>query len=308
MHYQIKTNMINISEKTKVILKEHGLDFRIEKLPMVGVVGTGKETQYINSEYFGLQNTKTAEIINTVKGSYTVSQNDEIVEMVIRGMKNFGELSVANAGSLNDGRKVFIQLAIDGMSRVGADEIKRYITIIDSNDGSTGLSVGIGDLTMSCQNQFFKFYRAGEMKFRHTATIEEKIKALPQYIENALSESMRMIEVYNTFQSTAVTKKMADDMVKYILGYDRNDNEKSTRAVNAMETLYAHIAKETAQKGMNLWGLHSGVTSWTTHEKSAPRRDNGRIESIMTGTNYKTNMASLEFAVKHSKVSDLVLA
>jgi hypothetical protein len=55
------------------------------------------------------------------------------------------------------------------------------------------------------------------------------------------------------------------------------------------------IRVEMAQKGQNAWGLHSGVTRWTTHEKSAPRRENGRMESMMVGTNYRTNQKSLEF-------------
>jgi hypothetical protein len=63
-----------------------------------------------------------------------------------------------------------------------------------------------------------------------------------------------------------------------------------------MEKLYDMIRIETAQKGKNVWGLHSGVTRWTTHEKSAPKRENGRIESAMLSTNYRTNQASLEFA------------
>jgi len=57
------------------------------------------------------------------------------------------------------------------------------------------------------------------------------------------------------------------------------------------------IATETAQKGQNVWGLHSGVTRWTTHSKSAPRRENGRIESAMLSTNYRTNQESFKFAL-----------
>jgi hypothetical protein len=70
----------------------------------------------------------------------------------------------------------------------------------------------------------------------------------------------------------------------------------SGKVSNAMEKLYEMIRVEVAQKGKNVWGLHSGVTRWTTHEKSAPRRENGRIESSMLSTNYKTNQKSLDFA------------
>jgi len=290
----------DVKNKVNEILVAHNLDFRIEKEQLLSA--TGKPTPF-----YGLFNDKTGECINSVKEGYTVSQNDEIVELVLNGMQGFGDLSVSKAGSLNGGRKVFIQLGIEGMSIVGSERIKRYVTIIDSNDGSTGLSVGIGELVMSCQNQFFKFYKSGQSKLRHTASLTQRIKEIPYLIEMALSESLKLTETYiemqnYAFKSNEVSRQLADEMVRYILGFDRTmsiktESEMSTRSLNAMETLYNHIEKETNQKGQNMFGLFSGVTSWTTHEKSAPRRENGREESMMTGTNYRTNEQGLEFAL-----------
>jgi phage/plasmid-like protein (TIGR03299 family) len=282
------------------ILSTYGLDFRIEKAPMVAINAAGEQ---VTSPYFGLINSKTNQVINTVKEGYEVSQNDEIVELVLSGMKNFGsQLEVTKAGSLNDGRKVFLQLGVEGDAIVGDDRVKRYVTVIDSNDGSTSLSVGIGDLTMSCANQYWKFYKAGEAKFRHTATLVDKMRSIPMLIETALSESIRQVELYKKFVSTPVTKDLADRMVKEVLGFDRQFtsmdelSKKSTRSINMMEKLYAQIEREMAQKGQNVWGLHSGVTRYTTHEISAPKRENGRIESGLVGTAYKINQTSLEFA------------
>jgi hypothetical protein len=284
------------SEKVNSILTSTGLDFRINKVPMF--IGEGVETPY-----FALVNSKSGNVINSVKDSYTVTQNEDIVGLVLDGISKFGDgLTIQKGGSLNDGRRVFLQLAIEGNSKVGDDTIKRYVTIIDSNDGSTGLSVGIGDFTMSCSNQFFKFYKAGQSRFRHTATIEQRVKEIPMLIELALSQSLQTIELYNKFASTPCTRDLAHKMVNYILGFDKTSlthteyANLSSRNENAMNTLYDHITKEMNQKGNNVWGLHSGVTSWTTHEKSAPRRENGRLESLMVGTNYRTNQASLEFA------------
>lgn len=281
--------------QVKEILTKTGLDFTIDKQPMF--LGDGNSTPY-----FALINSKSGNIINSVKEGYTVTQNEEIVGLVLDGMSKFGsQLSIQKGGSLNDGRRVFLQLAIEGTSKVASDIIKKYVTIIDSNDGSTGLSVGIGDLTMSCQNQFFKFYKAGQSRFRHTASVEQRVKEIPQLIELALAQSMQMIELYNKFASSPCLRESAHKMVNHILGFDKATmthkeySELNTRNENIMNALYNHIEKEMNQKGNNLWGLHSGVTSWTTHEKSAPRRDNGRIESIMTGTNYRTNQSSLEF-------------
>lgn len=291
---------MSVKNQVKAILTKHGLDFTILKHPLTGTDDRGNQ---LITPYFGLFNSDTGSCINTCKAGYGVSQNEEIVEAALLGIESFGnKLTVSKAGSLNEGRKVYIQFLIEGESKVGKDTVKRYVTLIDSNDGSTGLSVGIGDLTMSCQNQFFRFYKAGNAKFRHTATIADKIKSIPSLIEKALSESLQQIEVYNKFVSTPVSKQLAHDMVKAVLGYDRLGNtpdgkELTTRSLNLMDSLYEHIDKETKQKGQNLWGLHSGVTSWTTHERKGPKRLNGQDESLITGSGYKKNEISFRFAV-----------
>ena len=301
--------MSEIKDRVQKILVDNALDFRIEKLPMVAARPSMSvdvngdmvnDIEHVDSQYFGLYNTKSGNILNTVKEGYTVSQNDEVVELVLRGMDGFGELSVSKAGSLNDGRRVFIQLGIDGFAKVGDDKVKRYVTVIDSNDGSTGLSIGIGDLTMSCSNQFFQFYKSGQSKMRHTASLESKLVEVPNLIGLALTQSMRMTEVYREFTTHKITDKNTHNLVEAIMGASRLSSTKdiselSKRSVNAMDTLYEMIRVEMAQKGKNAWGLHSGVTRWTTHEKSAPRRENGRMESMMVGTNYRTNQKSLEF-------------
>lgn len=292
------------------ILAKYGLDFQIEKLPML-VNHNGEE---IKSSYFGLLNTKTNEVINTVKDSYRVTQNDEILEVVLQGMKGFGELSLHLGGSIHGGRKTFYQLGIEGTSKVGDDILKNYVTVIDSNDGTSGLSVGVGNLTMSCQNQFFKFYKAGQYKGRHSASIEQMIIDLPKLIRLSLSETMKLNEYFNELARKNVSPEFTHKLVNALVGLDRTMkadeiDKASAKSRNAMHELYAQISTEMNQKGQNAWGLFSGVTRWTTHTKATPTRPNGRIESSMLGTNYKTNQLGLEVVSElvGLKTKDLIL-
>jgi len=64
------------------ILTANGLDFTIEKLPMIAeqpimTIGNSglleKGTKKVHTPYFGLLNSKTGEVINTVKKGYEVS-------------------------------------------------------------------------------------------------------------------------------------------------------------------------------------------------------------------------------------------
>ncbi len=305
-------NNSNFDARVNEILVNNGLDFTINKVAAKGEMEVTSVNeygqlvttkQYMDSPYHFLYNSKTNECINSVKKGYTVSQNKEVVELVLKGMEPFGEqLQVTKGGSLNGGRRIFLQLAIEGDAKVGNDTIKRYVTIIDSNDGSTGLSVGIADLTMSCLNQFFQFYKAGNSRMRHTASLTQRILEIPTLIETALAESMNTIQTYNKFVGVKISDRIKHNLVKHLIGVSKQDSiadlsEASTRVINSMEELYSMIATETAQKGNNVWGLHSGVTRWTTHSKSAPRRENGRIESAMLSTNYRTNQESFKFAL-----------
>jgi len=296
-----------LQSKTNEILRKNGLDFNISKRALFDDKG-------IAANYYGLYNDKLNKCIHTVKEGYTVSQNEEIVKMVLTGMQKFGnELSVTKAGVINEGRKIFLQLVIEGQSKVGDDILKRYITVIDSNDGSTSLSVGIGDECMRCENQFWKFYKNGE-KFRHTITIEEKIKKLPILIENALANSIKQIEIYKSFMSTKISKDLAHNMVKHLIGFDREItspielSKKSTRSINKMDKIYDAIDIEFSEVGDTLWGLMGGITRYTTHNLSSPKRENGKVESMLIGGAYKMNQKAFEFCLDHQDKTELVSA
>jgi len=277
------------------ILTKHGLDFKIEKIPLSGIDSKGNQ---VITPYFGLLNTKTMEVINTCKLGYHVSQNEEIVDMVLEGTAKFGnQLTVSKAGSINGGRRVFLQLAIEGKTKIGDDSITRYITIIDSNDGSTSLSVGIGDLVAHCTNQFFKFYKAGEAKFRHTATLEQKIASIPNLIELALGKSLEQVKVYNKFVSTPLTKGLAEKVIKEVLQFDVLGDLTGRQQI-IHDNLINAIKVEKEYCGDNLWGLFNGVTRFTTHHQSVPKRTNGREESLINGTAYNKAIAAYDLCLQ----------
>lgn len=304
-----------LKRQVKEFARANGLDWGVIKKPTY----FDWDGERRDTGNFSLVHTKSEESLNTVKDGYRVSQNLHIIQLMLMGVRGFdGKLKVVKAGELNGGRRVFIQIEITGKSYVKGDEIKKYITIVDSNDGSASLSVGIGNLTVSCMNQFFYFSKNSNVKFRHSASMAEKMKTIPSLIEEALSRSIKMMNLYNDFESTPCTRELAHAMVRNQLGYNLNSNpedlaELSAKSLKTMNSLYDNIYGEmdgddgngNVAKGENLWGLFSGVTRWTTHHKQAPRRGDkkdktnasGRLESVMVGTNYKNNLKALNFVL-----------
>jgi hypothetical protein len=284
-----------MNSKVQEILVEHGLDFRIEKRQLHGLNENGEQ---LITPYYGLFNSKTGICINTCKLGYHVSQNDEILDMVLKGSSKFGDkLRVTEAGSINEGCRVYFQLEIAGNDKIAGDTIKRYVTVIDSNDGSTSLSVGIGDEMMHCKNQFFKFYKSGEAKFRHTATLEQKIASIPSLIEVALGQSMQQVKTYKKFVSTKLTQELANNVILSVMGMDTLDDLKDLRSLqrkNYDSLLKAIEIEKRECGGNNVWALFNGVTRFTTHYQNVPKRVNGRVESLINGTGYKKALKAFE--------------
>jgi hypothetical protein len=297
------TTQTAIERETKKILVANGLDWQIIKLPLDARMDLGKPIgeAHIETDMFGLYNTHLKKVIANVKEGYHISQNEDIVKLVLEGIKGFGDLSVQKAWSINEGKRTLIQIAVEGNAKVGNDTIVRYITVIDSNDGSSSLAVGIGNLTLSCQNQFYKFYKSAQSKMRHTVSLESRMLEIPKLIRIALNEDMRLTETYRAFESTPLTRHLADAFVKEITGLDRHFTpievmaDKKGKATNNMDALYSHIDKEMKQKGKNMWGLFSGLTSWNTHKEQKFKREDGKISSMTFGQNYKDNQKGLEF-------------
>lgn len=285
---------------TQEILSQTGLDFNISKRPLFDISNESN----LESGYYGIYNDRNDICLGVVKNDYRISQNKDIVDLTLRGIEKFDvNINVQHGGPINDGRRVFLQLKVEGDGNVNGDKIVQYLTVTDSNDGTTSLKVGFGDKTMSCKNQFYMFHKRGTSSMRHSSSLEEKMKEIPELMRRGLSDSFRQIELYNKFDQTSIHKDLAHQLVKDLLKFDRKLTPKeelsllSTRSLNKMNKLYDCIDSEMEEKGNSLWGLHSGVTKFTTHELSKPKRDNGDIESLMFGSGYKYNEKSLNFCL-----------
>jgi hypothetical protein len=292
--------------KKSEMLKEYGLDFTIYKQPTY-FQWDEKEVQ---SKNFSLINDASGKEIATCKGGYHISQNKDVLDMILKGAEAFSDkVDMRFGGFLKGGAKTYFQLEVNGIAHVGNDKIKQYITIIDSNDGSTSLGIGIGNLTMSCANQFVKFYMTSNMRIRHDQVLEEKLLQLPMAIEEALFETIQMANLYNEFEGTEITMDLADELLYGLLSLDRQMTleqlkELSTRKKNSKTKLEKCLKGEINSKGQNLWGLFSGITNYTTHISSVPKRTNGRLESLMVGSGYGMNQKALAFCESHLSLSN----
>ena len=216
---------------------------------------------------------------------------------------NRENIEITKAGPLNEGRKIFLQMRLPD-AKVGNDTLSRYITGLNSHDKSTGLSVGVGNTVASCTNKFYQFNKKNQIRMRHTASLEENLQHLPQLIKTVMKSELELIETFKRLADTRVSMNFVNDVMVKFTGVDTSlsptqaEKKYSTKKLNIAQNLAESINEEMKGKGQTLWGLWNGITHYTNHKKSVPRRHNARIEALMCGTHNDMNNQALAMCVK----------
>lgn len=263
------------------LLDKFNLNWNVNK---VNLIADDQPTQF-----FGTQREDTKEVFACVKKGYQVLQNWELAEIVTEVAGKF-DMSVARGGLFQNGGKVFLQVHTGDLRNIGEnrDTVKKYITAINSHDGSTSVGFGMSNVTVSCSNSFHAAYRSLN-KIRHTMSMHEKIEVLTREFTRVREEEKTL---YDTFFKLASAPASTDNIKKIVMASTAVDLNMKTEEARDVYTKYqlgqtkqlvGRIAEEMSQKGETLWGLFSGVTKYTNRDLRTPNRENGVIESKFTG-------------------------
>ena len=144
-----------------------------------------------------------------------------------------------------------------------------------------------------CQNQFAWLSGNAFSGYRHTKSIQEKVEQLPSII-NFTDQYEKMGELQE-FSRQNITANLMNDLVDCITNTDKLAEEMPTRTRNIRSDLESCIVSEVNRIGSTKWGLFNGVTRYTTHQKSSPKREYGKQESILIGSCGKMNEKAFNF-------------
>ena len=168
------------------LLDQNGLNWSTKKHPLYAKI----DEQEIITDNYGTFRSDNNEHLGTVKDRYEIFQNYELAETLVDACAGM-DLEVKKGGTLQGGKKVFLQIVLPE-SQVGNSGIKRYLTALNSHDGSSSIGFGTTNKVVFCSNTFHAAMRDVQ-GIRHTASYSDRVKDAIQSIKQAITgESLLM--------------------------------------------------------------------------------------------------------------------
>jgi len=289
----------NLGEQTIQLLEASKLWWEVKKEPLFTGMG-------IPTESFGIikqGNANEEKWLGTVGKQYEPYQNTQMAETIIQASVGIG--STFRGGTLKEGKKVFIQVGIED-EKIENDTVKRYLTCLNSHDGSTAIGFGSSNTVVVCQNTFYRSYGQVE-KIRHTISAEARIKVVAEELRKTLLNDCELMTNYKRMTDHKLDRPLFNDIVKILFKEDATNQTKelSTAKVNQMKKFVEVTESELASHGETMWGLFNAVTFFENHE-----RKNKGEKTMMLGTSY-SNMNNSYNAIMNwidSRTAKTILA
>lgn len=281
-----------------------GLDFEVTKLPNIHALPIGLdpngELQFderISAESFFTYRTDVNKVLGAHVGKdYTVYQNAECFAVIDEILQK-GTATIETAGSIDEGRKVFISLAVNDQIRVGgSDIVDQYVLITTSHDGTTSIIATPTNVRVVCNNTLTAALKGakGAIRIRHsqnaTARLEDAARVLKLMADNTKVNE----DNYNTMRETLIDENKFFDYIgnlfyskDEVAGLQHGVNKISTQKNNIVKDVIGFANKGTGQEEalfngqLNMWHAYNAVTGYLARKKF--KNANDRARNMMFG-------------------------
>jgi hypothetical protein len=278
-------------ERVFELLCDTETNWTVRKEPLTATKLTDDGIIELPTQTFGLFRSDTDNWLGSVGNQYIPMQNFELAETIVGIQDAFG--GDLRGGDLRGGRKIFYQLSLKD-EHVGPDTLKRFITCMNSHDGTSSIGFGSTNTVISCSNTFHKAMK-DLSRFRHTMTASERLAMAVAEFRNAMNEDADLMDRFKRFTDVNIDRTILERVMHNVFKVDMNlkESDVSTRKKNQIADFEKALEQETSQKGGTLWGLFNAVTYYTNHMEKSDQHH------LMFGGGYTKNLTAFNIIDKY---------
>lgn len=276
-----------------------GLDWKVGLRDLITVDGQPVSSRATVRETDG-------KVLGVVGPRYNPLQNAEALDW-FQPFIDSGEASLHTAGSLDEGKKVWVlaQLNRDPSVIVPGDEIRKFILLSNSHDGTTSVRPGFTPIRVVCANTLAAAHSSTASKMiriRHTRLLSSNLEKVRDIMNAANAEFEATAEQYRHLASKDFNRHDVRKYVKVLLGVEKeNDLNLPTRTKNTIEEILHRVhGPKQAQPGVygTWWAAYNGYNEYLNYERG--RNADNRMNSLWFGTGATDNKKALDLALAMS--------
>lgn len=209
-------------------------------------------------------------VLGIVGERYNVLQNIDSFKI----FQPFLDARVARlntAGSLFNGKRVWILAEImEGEPLVikDDDEIKKYILLSHSFDGSLAVRFGLTPIRVVCNNTLTMAHQnksSSLFKIKHTKSMVQNIESVRESID-LINKEFKVTELfYKKMAEFPINENQLDTYIKDV--FDVLDKKKlSTRQLNIFERIKSYHVHSPGADGETLWSAYNSITYYLSYD------------------------------------------
>lgn len=224
-------------------------------------------------------------ILGVASPSYRAIQNERAFDF-LDSLVADRVMRYETAGSLMNGRKVWILARLDSDVRVGDDEYIEYILLVMGHDNFTSLRIYTTKVRVVCNNTLLQATRraTAAVRITHAGNIENKFETARAVLNVTTDTQRRMTDWLERLSRKKMTENAVLEVRDQIFG--SLDDETPKRRRTAIESWMQVYEAERAREGRTAYTVFQTITGYGDHLLNLRERDDGeeRMRSALGGS------------------------
>lgn len=209
--------------------------------------------------------------IGEIGKNFNVTQPKALFDSFIDCVGNIKEFDLDNLDyqETKGGSKIRFRTKIanfgfkNGVGKV--DDLDTFITLTTGYDGLTKTSLALESYRLICSNGMKIMGTSVNVAIKNTKGNNGKIQSLCNDVAKVIAQTQDINEYFKFLNTVDVSELQKQEVIKKSFGYNRQDEELSSRTLVNLEQIEESIALEFSRTGANMWGLLNGITHYTNH-------------------------------------------
>jgi len=278
-----------------------GLDWEVELLPIYT-----KNGEYVEITESKAVTRKTDHRVYGIVGSrYVPIQNNDAFQFFDQVIGT-GKAVYETAGSLQGGKRIWILANLKGSIEIAGDEIKRYLLLTNSHDGSMALQMFWTPIRVVCWNTLQSAFASAGTRFysKHTFNARHRIDAA----QEILGLSIRFYDKWlGQAQRLVQYQLSAGEMPKLLaasFGLTRADEVISAvlkpQIEKAEELIYIGRGQENPKIQGTAWQAFNGIAEFVDHYRiyRNGNTDESRLRGLLFGSGAGIKARTWDYLIK----------